>query len=446
MSVTVGDAAGRLERTLGAAWVTVEDPELRAHAVDGLPPRVVCRPADADQIAAVLRICGELDAAVTPWGGGTTIGLGNIPRRVDIVLRTDRLAALGEHDDANLTATVQAGMPLETLNARLADRRQVLALDPPHPEASTIGGIVAANINGPHRAAHGGVRDLVIGMRMVLAGGEQIKSGGKVVKNVAGYDMCKLFTGSLGTLGVITEVTFKMTPLPEAAATVLARGAGAAAMRVVDELFASILQPAAITLTNALDGPSPAPRGAQALAVAAEGFMEVVDRHLRDIQVIAEAAGMSVQVVRDREHEALWARFRDFPGDLVRTAPAPGGTPISSDSPAQAVIRLTVPLASVGAALEAVGLMPGATWVAHAASGAIFIRIPPADAAGAFARLTNVAQSHRGHVVLMAAGPDVKRGLDVWGPTPQALGLMREIKRQFDPHDLLNPGRFVAFL
>ncbi|HEY6102097.1 MAG TPA: FAD-binding oxidoreductase [bacterium] len=446
MSVTVGDAATRLERELGAAWMNVEDPQLRAHAVDGLRPRVVCRPADADQIAAVLRICGEVNAAVTPWGGGTAIGLGNVPQRVDVVLRTDRLASLGEHDDANLTATVQTGMPLAALNAQLAARRQVLALDPPHPDASTIGGIVAANINGPRRAAYGGVRDLIIGMRMVLAGGEQIKSGGKVVKNVAGYDMCKLFTGALGTLGVITEVTFKMTPMPEAAATVLARGAGPAAMRVLDELFASILQPTAITLTNALDGLSPVMEGAQALAVATEGFTEVVERHLRDIRMLAEAAGMTVETLRERDHDALWARLRDFPSDPLRTAAEPGAAPISSTSSAQAVIRLTVPLASVGAAVDTVGLLPGATWVAHAASGAIFIRIPWAGAAGAFARLTDVAQSHRGHVVLIAAPPEVKQGLDVWGPPPQALGLMREIKRQFDPNDLLNPGRFVAFL
>jgi glycolate oxidase FAD binding subunit len=446
VSVTLSDIAVRLERELGASWVSVEDMQLRAHAVDGLRPRVICRPADADQIAAVLRVCGEMNVAVTPWGGGTAVGLGNIPKRVDLTVRTDRLALLGEHDDANLTATVQAGMTLGALNARLAARRQGLALDPPHPEAATIGGIVAANANGPRRMAHGGVRDLVIGMRMVLAGGEQIKSGGKVVKNVAGYDMCKLFTGSLGTLGIITEVTVKMTPVPEAAATVLARGGGDLAMRVVDELFASILQPTAITVTNALDGLHSVARETQALAVAAEGFTEAVDRHLRDIQALAQAAGMSVEVLRGSNHEALWARLRDFPGDAGHVAeePAAGTTPPAL--PAEVTIRLTVPLASVGVALDVVGALPGATWVAHAASGAIFVRIAAAEAAGAFTRLLEVSQSHRGHVVLMAAPPEVKQGRDVWGPSPPALGLMREIKRQFDPNNLFNPGRFVAFL
>jgi glycolate oxidase FAD binding subunit len=428
----VEDLTGRLERELGAPWVSVDEPQLVAHMVDGLRPRVVCRPADADQISAVLRIAGEVNAAVTPWGGGTAIGLGNAPRRVDIVLRTDRVASLREHDDANLTATVQAGMALGALNARLAAGRQFLALDPPRPEGATVGGIVAANANGPRRMSYGGVRDLVIGMRMVLAGGEQIKAGGKVVKNVAGYDMCKLFTGSLGTLGIITEVTFKMAPLPEAAATVLARGGVEAAMRVVDELFASVLQPTAITVTNVLDGPA---ADAGALAVAAEGFNEAVDRHLRDIEALAGAAGMEAEVLRGSGHEALWARLRDFPAGAPQ---APEG---------HGVVRLTVPLGAVAAALEVVRTLPGTPdWVAHAASGASNVRVPAAAVPGAFERLASAAQIHRGHVVLLTAPPEVKRGRDVWGPPPPALSLMREIKRQFDPDNLLNPGRFVAFL
>ena len=432
MTVSVDDIAGRLERELGAAWVSVDEPSLSGHAVDGLRPRVVCRPEGADQIATVLRLCGEDKAAVTPWGGGTAVALGNVPQRVDVVLRTDRLTALVEHDDANLTATVRAGMPIGALNEHLAARRQFLALDPPRPDVATIGGIVAANTNGPRRMSYGAVRDLVIGMRMVLAGGEQIKAGGKVVKNVAGYDMCKLFTGSLGTLGIITEVTFKMAPQPEAAATVFARGAAESAMRVVDDLFASALQPTAITVSNVLDG---LPAGAAALAVAAEGFAEAVDRHLRDIQTLAADAGMTVEVLRGPDHDALWARLRDFPADRTPALSASG------------VIRLTVPLASVAAALDAVGkLLGGVTWVVHAVSGAVFVRTPAAGTPEAFAALAGVARIHRGHAVLIAAPPDVKRGRDVWGPPPSALGLMGEIKRQFDPNNLLNPGRFVAFL
>jgi glycolate oxidase FAD binding subunit len=197
-------------------------------------------------------------------------------------------------------------------------------------------------------------------------------------------------------------------------------------MRVVDDLFASVLQPTAITVTNVLGGLAP---GAHALAVATEGFAETVDRHLRDIEVMAQAAGMYVEVLRGRPHEALWAGLRDFPAD------------------GEAMIRLTVPLASVEAALHAIDNLPDApAWVAHAASGAIFIRTPAGSVVPTFATFTEVAQAHRGHVVLMAGPPSAKQGRDVWGPPPPALALMREIKRQFDPDNLLNPGRFVAFL
>jgi glycolate oxidase FAD binding subunit len=171
------------------------------------------------------------------------------------------------------------------------------------------------------------------------------------------------------------------------------------------------------------------------VAAAAEGFAEAVDRHLRDFQTLAAGAGMSVEVLRGRDHDALWARLRDFPTDGPPALPTDG------------LIRLTVPLASVAAALGVVETLPrDVTWVAHAASGAVFVRIPAAGTPEAFARLAEVAQTHRGHAVLMTAPPDVKRGRDVWGPPPSALSLMREIKRQFDPRSLLNPGRFVAFL
>jgi len=135
----------RLEAELGAGAVDTARDVLEAHAVDGVRPQVVAHPADAGQVAVAVRICGEAGAAVAPWGGGTSMALGNVPRRLDVVLRTDRLAALGEHDDANLTATVQAGMSTEALQSLLARRSQFLPIDPPHPERATIGGIVAAN-------------------------------------------------------------------------------------------------------------------------------------------------------------------------------------------------------------------------------------------------------------------------------------------------------------
>lgn len=422
----------RLAAELGPAAVAADPATLQAHAVDGVVPRAVCSPQTAEQIAGVLRICREAGAAVTPWGGGTMMSLGNLPRRVDVVVRTAPLASLGEHDSANLTATMGAGMTLTALQGRLAERGQFLPFDPPRPEQATVGGVVAAAANGPRRMSYGGVRDLVIGMKMVLAGGEQIKAGGKVVKNVAGYDMCKLFTGSLGTLGIITEVTCKVMPLPERVLTAAARGDLAAAFGLVDALFASVLQPSAITVLSPQAAERMAPGGAGAVAaVAVEGFTEAVDRHVREISGLARAAGLSFELLSGPDHEGLWGAIRDFP------LPRPG----------EAVVRLTVPAGSVAASVEEMLRDPIADrFVAHAGTGTVWAAVDGPRAPEAFARLAGIGAGHRGHAVLTGAPAEVKRGLDVWGPAPPALSIMTEIKRRFDPQGVLNPGRFVAFL
>ena len=168
---------------------------------------------------------------MTPWGGGTAMRIGNLPDRVGIIIELSKLNRVVEHDHANLTATMQSGITLAASQKFTAAERQFVPFDAPYPERSTIGGIVAANLNGARRGCYGSVRDLVIGMKVALPTGEQIKAGGKVVKNVAGYDMCKLFVGSLGTLGIITEVTMRMTPIPETAATVAVSGRSNGAAR-----------------------------------------------------------------------------------------------------------------------------------------------------------------------------------------------------------------------
>jgi glycolate oxidase FAD binding subunit len=282
---------------------------------------------------------------------------------------------------------------------------------------------------------YGSVRDLVIGMKVALADGAQIKAGGKVVKNVAGYDMCKLFVGSLGTLGIITEVTFKMAPRPETAGTVVARGSLEQADQLTRELLASALIPAAVAVMHGevaaaagLSGEVPS------VAVWAEGFEEAVARHVDDVKKMADRAGMASDVLEGAAHIRLWEVVRDFGGDGM----------------APAVLRVSVPLTAVKEVISAAQqLQDGAAprFVAHVGAGTIWLTLTDAAAAPAvFSRLTALAAQRHGHVVLASAPPEVKRKLDVWGPPPPTLDLMKDLKRQFDPHGLLNPGRFVARL
>lgn len=432
--------AVELEAALGAEAVQQDPDVLRAWAVDGKIPRIRCAPRDPDQVGAALRLCAKAGAAVVPWGGGTAMQLGNVPRRVDVVLSLEQLHDLVEHDDANLTATMQAGMTVARLQDVLGRKRQFLAIDPPLPRRATIGGVVAANTSGPRRMLYGGVRDLVIGMKMVMATGEQIKAGGKVVKNVAGYDMCKLFVGSLGTLGVITEVTFKMAPLPETAATIVARGGLDQLTQLVDAVFETTLLPSAVAiLSEAVAAGAGIPGRSSAVAIWAEGFEEAVTRHVAEVQAMAEGRGLSSAVVRGAEHQQLWSHVRDF------------GVHLAPDGDDAVVFRIAVPLAAVAPVVVTIDRLRGeerpAQLIAHAGAGVVHVALPAAAGAGAwFSGLTALAQEHGGHAILAAAPPAVKDQVDVWGPPPPALGIMREIKRQFDPQGLLNPGRFVARL
>jgi glycolate oxidase FAD binding subunit len=403
---------------------------LASHIIDGIQPALVCSPAAAEQIAAALRVCLEAEAAVVPWGGGTAMGIGNPPRRVDVALTMGRINYLVEHDDANLTATVGAGMPLADVQEIAARRQQFVPIDPPHPARATVGGIVAANLNGSRRSCYGSVRDLVIGMKVALASGELIKAGGKVVKNVAGYDMCKLFVGSLGTLGILTEVTLRMAPIPETSATVIAAGALPKVLQLVDGLSRSPLLPAAIALMNsrARDGE----RADWQVAVRCEGFAETVTRHLADSQGLSRQLGLGVEILRDNADGQLWDRIRDFPLSTRRV-----------------VYRVTVPRASVAESVRAIqdgnGSESQPAILSDPLTGTSWIAEPERQTSPRrFVDLLSLALRCGGHAVMFAAPAAAKENIDVWGAPPPTLALMRAIKNQFDPKAVLNPGRFVG--
>jgi glycolate oxidase FAD binding subunit len=422
-----------LEGELGAEAVTGEPALLAAHNVDGREPALLCFPVSPEQVAAALRLCSEANATMTPWGGGTAIEIGNPPREVDVVIGLERLNLLVEHDQANLTATVQSGHRLAALQEVLARHNQFLPLDPPAPARATVGGVVATNLNGPRRGYYGSVRDLVIGMKIVLASGEQIKAGGKVVKNVAGYDMCKLFVGSLGTLGIITEVTLRMAPIPETAATIIASGTLPEVQQFTDELSRSKLLPSAVVLLNAQASKATDITHADwQVAVRCEGFEETVARHLRDVPAMAQRIGLATVILQENDHRRFWDKMRDFPLQADRL-----------------VYRVTLPRSSTAEFIQMFHNRSLADFrpeiVSDAAMGIVWISLEVNDLATQwFAKLIDEAQAHRGHAIILAAPTNLKRGIDVWGPAPPTLSLMREIKRQFDPEGLLNPGRFVG--
>ena len=182
------------------------------YVVDGRSPEAVAFPGSKEEVAAVVLAAAEAEMPVTPWGGGTKMGIGAPPQRWGLVLALKRLNRLLEHEPGDLTATVEAGMTLGALQRELGGRGQWLSLDPAHPDEATLGGILSSNAAGPRRHLYGSCRDLLIGVTVVTAAGALVKGGGKVVKNVAGYDLPKLFIGAFGTLGVVVEATVKLRP------------------------------------------------------------------------------------------------------------------------------------------------------------------------------------------------------------------------------------------
>ncbi len=393
-------------------------PALPADAIDGVQPSLVAEPGSVQEAAGVLRLAQQHGLAVAPRGGGTKMGRGNIPRRVDLLLSTARLDRVLEHAAGDLVVRVEAGARLTEVQQVLIQASQWLALDPLEDEA-TIGGIIAANASGPHRLRYGTVRDLLIGITYLLPDGTLARAGGKVVKNVAGYDLCKLFTGSFGTLGLIVEAIFRLHPLPAATTTVLWRGADIASS--IAAVLGSPLVPAALEFWRH--------DKEYELAVRFEGI---------EPGVMAQVEGMiglfpmaETQVLVDGAEREFWD---------ARRAEAGGASPLD--------VELVVShyVTALSTTVELLRESGGTRIRGHAGSGITYATlgagVPKRESVVRAARERVMAEG--GSVVIRQAPIEVKQEVGVWGADAGALPLMRRVKERFDPDGMMNPGRFVG--
>ncbi|MGY1707595.1 FAD-binding oxidoreductase [Geodermatophilus sp. SYSU D00697] len=379
--------------------------------VAGVVPAEVVRPSSVAEVVEVLRDAAAHGRSVVPVGAATKTSWAAPPTSCDVLLDTTGLDRVVEHAPGDLVVVAQAGTRLPLLQARLAEAGQFLAVDAPE-QGATLGGVVSANASGPRRLRYGTVRDLLIGITVVLADGTVATAGGKVVKNVAGYDLGKLYTGAHGSLGVVVSTTWRLHPVPPARRVVVrplgdAREAGVLARR----LAASPLTPTAVEL-EATAG------GAGRLVVLFEAIPE-------SVEVQARAA---VELLGGGEEH-------DSPGEGFGRRP--GG---------DADLRLRVAFApsALTAVLE---LLPEGTAVtASACTGVAYAALPAAGAVGALARLRQGLRAHDGTAVVLSAPPALRAEVDHWGPVGDALGLMRRVKDSFDPERRMSPGRFVGGL
>jgi glycolate oxidase FAD binding subunit len=395
-------------------------------AIDGVVPAFVASPGDTSEAAALLRAAASFDLAVVPRGSGSRLGWGVPPTRCDLVVDMLRMGAVVEHAAGDLVARVQAGARMNYVLGMLAASGQEIALDVPG--TATVGGVVASGLCGPRRLRYGSPRDLLIGITVVRADGTVAKSGGKVVKNVAGYDLGKLFAGSAGTLGLITEATFRLHPLPVARAFVSTTFPADSAVVAASVAAAanSPLVPSAVELHR------PAPGGPVSVSVLIEGSRDGVAARAG---ALAELLGGASPAEVSSDPPAWWPWAIE----------ADGGT----------LIRVSFwvsALAFVLDAVEAAARDSGAAPVVHGSAGAgVLYLAVPAGAGGValpfVSSLRGALGSPRGSVVVVAAPGAVRSALAADGAGGLAgavpsLGLMRAVKDQFDPGHRMAPGRF----
>ena len=418
-NVSLGD----LQRIVGEEYAREAGAE---DAVDDVSPNFVVEPSSIEEMSELMKLASGEGLSVAPRGGGTHMSLGNPPRDLDLILSTVRMNEVIEYVPGDQVVRVQSGMMLQDLQEQLAGSNQLLGIDPPEGGAgATIGGIVAANSSGPRRYRYGTVRDLIIGITVVLSGGTVAKAGGKVVKNVAGYDLSKLFTGSLGTLGIIADANFRLHPLPEAAQTVAVEfDSTLAAGRAAQTILHSQLVPSAVELHWGED--------AKLLTVLIEGVAPSVEAQAEMASYLLKDFG-EVRTLSDKEIDNLGPLSPQGIGDEVS-------------------IKISAPPANLSGVLDstlgATGrreLNPRIT--GHAGIGVTFVGLSRGDEEAHVAvieELREIWVRRGGSVIVREAPASLKQRVEVWGPLGSRLELSRRVKEKFDPGGVLNPGRFAG--
>ncbi|MBM3949503.1 MAG: FAD-binding oxidoreductase [SAR202 cluster bacterium] len=414
--------------------------QISAYTVDGKTPHTVLRPSTTEDLRSMMAAASADKLAVVPWGGGTKMALGNPPERYDAALDLQGLGRIVSHNPADLTATVEAGITIAALQDALTKRGQFVALGAPLADRATVGGTLAVGTAGPLKWQYGSPRDVVIGMTVVQADGKATKSGGQVVKNVSGYDMARLHVGGLGTLGVIAQVSFKLTPLPAREATLLSGFASMPqAMAAALAVFHGGAVPLALTTFDDDAARRMAMPGSDAWRVAVEmgGRPLSLERQVKECEAALRAHG-AARVDRldapDPKMSGLWRKLTDF----------------GWDQPTRPTVSARVSLVPSKSSefLEALEHVPGErAVVSHPAHGTVLVHwYGTADDAAAKALSTTreVAVRLGGSAVFERCPVALKASLDVWGDARDSLAVMRRMKEQYDPGRLLNPGRFVG--
>jgi FAD/FMN-containing dehydrogenase len=395
-------------------------------------------PQSSEAAAQVVQLAAKENLAVVPVGAATWIDAGNPLAHADLIINTRRMTRLIRHEPADLVATAESGLTLSAFQTQLASAGQWLPIDPPDDGRATLGGVVATGLGGPHTCGFGSPRSFVIGMRVLLADGRSIKAGGNVVKNVAGYDLCKLFTGSYGTLGLITELTFKLRPLPAESRTVVARGSLTSLLSAGRKAFIQ-LAPVAIELISR--------RLAKDLQLTTSTDCALMMRFVGSARSVVTQTAQALKLLRDGGNQC--ATFDEDAQPWAKLS----ALPLQSDDELKWRVALRPTdlaafLGEMGELEEDEGSHPGLRWHAGLGDGRLraIARTPVyhREAVRALERLRQKVENLGGSLAVESASDEIRNEFDAWGDFGSAAGLMQRVKAELDPRNSLSPGRFVT--
>lgn len=415
------------------SWESL-DPGLQAQLQIAAPNvAAIAYPPTLESLCDLVAYVHHHRWAMLPMGQGTKLHWGPPLRGEAIAISTAKLNQVIDHAAGDLTVTAQAGVKLADLQQQLAQARQFLAIAPHHSASATLGGIVATADTGSLRQRYGGVRDMLIGVSFVRADGQVAKAGGRVVKNVAGYDLMKLMTGAYGTLGILTQMTFRLYPLPEMSETVVLVGDSAAIATVLHQIRQTSLSPVALDVLSRSYVSALGLGQGTGLVARFQSIPVSVAQQISQVMALAQAAGLSSDRFQNQDDASLWQRLQEkWDGAVAASAIA---------------CKIGVLPAQAVTSLDAIAQMwPASLGFIHAGSGLGWLsgEIDSITATG-ITQVRSHCAAHGGFLSLLSA-PPTWTGLDRWGYAGNALPQMQAIKAQFDPHHLLNPGRFVGGL
>lgn len=403
--------------------------------IDDFGPLAVERPGSVAEVGDLVRRAAAAGQAVYPVGGGTLLDLGLPPTRSGIAVELRQLDQVIDYPARDMTITVQAGITLARLRELLATENQRLPIDVPQPEQATLGGTLAANVSGPRRLGFGTLRDFVIGISVVNDDGLEVKAGGRVVKNVAGYDLMKLYVGSLGTLGIVTQVTLKLRPRPEEQALLAIGCVEEKLSPLLDRLQGTRTRPVSVEALNQAAARSlqqSLPEMSWVVIVGFEDNRESVAWQMRHlIEELKDQTARGIEARVGTAAEPLWHALTEFPRH-----PA-----------ARLTFKANLLPRDTGAfCRRAVELSPGLHVQAHAGNGIVIGHVSDdlkLDDAATLLQALQAAAGDAGNVVVHRCPAAWKKSLPIWGRPRGDFWLMRQVKDKLDPRRLFNPGRFV---